>query len=133
MARTLRVVVVWDAGVSQPMPPVGDRGNLCCVSNPVLGSEWRNSLVPIKGFVHKVLRHSQTSGCIIQTALCYLEAKSQSSLHRKNQAFKWRNNQTELPSPPKLSFKLNLLGSDGMCLTFTLPLPSPLLCPRRAP
>ena len=32
------------------------------------------NLVPIKGFVHEVLRHLQTSGCVFQTALCYLEA-----------------------------------------------------------
>jgi PHO85 cyclin-5 len=28
----------------------------------------------IKGFVHEVLRRSRTSGCVLQTALCYLEA-----------------------------------------------------------
>ncbi|KAF7983636.1 hypothetical protein HWV62_20576 [Athelia sp. TMB] len=31
-------------------------------------------LVPLKGFVHEVLRHSRTSGTVLQTALCYLEA-----------------------------------------------------------
>ena len=31
-------------------------------------------LVPIRGFVHEVLRRSRTSGCVLQTALCYLEA-----------------------------------------------------------
>ncbi|ESK96589.1 g1 s-specific cyclin [Moniliophthora roreri MCA 2997] len=30
--------------------------------------------VPIKGFVHEVLRRSRTSGTVLQTALCYLEA-----------------------------------------------------------
>ncbi|TFK44406.1 hypothetical protein BDQ12DRAFT_717562 [Crucibulum laeve] len=34
----------------------------------------RQTLVPIKGFVHEVLRRSRTSGCVLQTALCYLEA-----------------------------------------------------------
>ncbi|KAF9469900.1 hypothetical protein BDZ94DRAFT_39116 [Collybia nuda] len=34
----------------------------------------RSNLVPIKGFVHEVLRRSRTSGCVLQTALCYLEA-----------------------------------------------------------
>ncbi|PFH53801.1 hypothetical protein AMATHDRAFT_1027 [Amanita thiersii Skay4041] len=34
----------------------------------------KNTLVPIKGFVHEVLRRSRTSGCVLQTALCYLEA-----------------------------------------------------------
>jgi PHO85 cyclin-5 len=28
----------------------------------------------IKGFVHEVLRRSRTSGCVLQTALCYLKA-----------------------------------------------------------
>jgi len=32
------------------------------------------SPVPIKGFVHEVIRRSRTSGCVLQTALCYLEA-----------------------------------------------------------
>ncbi|KAF8639500.1 hypothetical protein AX17_001405 [Amanita inopinata Kibby_2008] len=34
----------------------------------------RNNQLPIKGFVHEVLRRSRTSGCVLQTALCYLEA-----------------------------------------------------------
>jgi hypothetical protein len=37
-------------------------------------SDSRDNLVPIKGFVHEVLRRSRTSGCVLQTALCYLEA-----------------------------------------------------------
>ncbi|KAF5351860.1 hypothetical protein D9756_007545 [Leucocoprinus leucothites] len=32
------------------------------------------TIVPIKGFVHEVIRRSRTSGCVLQTALCYLEA-----------------------------------------------------------
>src|SRR6267154_2014846 len=32
------------------------------------------NIAPMKGFVHEVLRHSRTSGSILQTALCYLEA-----------------------------------------------------------
>ncbi|KAK7041216.1 hypothetical protein R3P38DRAFT_2512193 [Favolaschia claudopus] len=32
------------------------------------------NLVSIKGFVHEVLRRSRTSGSVLQTALCYLEA-----------------------------------------------------------
>ena len=34
----------------------------------------RTNLVPIKGFVHEVLGCSRTSGCVLRTALCYLEA-----------------------------------------------------------
>ncbi|KAG6898182.1 hypothetical protein C0992_004169 [Termitomyces sp. T32_za158] len=37
-------------------------------------SSLRGNLVPIKSFVHEVLRRSRTSGCVLQTALCYLEA-----------------------------------------------------------
>lgn len=37
-------------------------------------SDVHDNLVPIKGFVHEVLRRSRTSGCVLQTALCYLEA-----------------------------------------------------------
>ncbi|KAG7098778.1 hypothetical protein E1B28_000685 [Marasmius oreades] len=32
------------------------------------------NMVPMKGFVHEVLRRSRTSGTVLQTALCYLEA-----------------------------------------------------------
>ncbi|KXN91061.1 G1/S-specific cyclin pas1 [Leucoagaricus sp. SymC.cos] len=41
--------------------------------SPQSGSDLRN-IVPIKGFVHEVIRRSRTSGCVLQTALCYLEA-----------------------------------------------------------
>ena len=34
----------------------------------------RNNLIPLRGFVHEVLRRSRTSGSVLQTALCYLEA-----------------------------------------------------------
>lgn len=34
----------------------------------------RCDVVPMKGFVHEVLRRSRTSGSVLQTALCYLEA-----------------------------------------------------------
>ena len=33
-----------------------------------------NHLIPIRGFVHEVLRRSRTSTGVLQTALCYLEA-----------------------------------------------------------
>lgn len=50
--------------VSTHTPQQSDR----CVT----GSQ--TNLVPIKGFVHEVLRRSRTSGSVLQTALCYLEA-----------------------------------------------------------
>jgi hypothetical protein len=34
----------------------------------------QTNLVPIKGFVHEVLRRSRTFGSVLQTALCYLKA-----------------------------------------------------------
>ncbi|KAF7321745.1 hypothetical protein MKEN_00696200 [Mycena kentingensis (nom. inval.)] len=34
----------------------------------------KSNVVPMKGFVHEVLRRSRTSGSVLQTALCYLEA-----------------------------------------------------------
>ncbi|KAF6760134.1 hypothetical protein DFP72DRAFT_1042730 [Ephemerocybe angulata] len=40
---------------------------------PGTSSQLRN-LVPVRGFVHEILRRSRTSGCVLQTALCYLEA-----------------------------------------------------------
>ncbi|KAH9931090.1 uncharacterized protein BXZ73DRAFT_90175 [Epithele typhae] len=42
-------------------------------SQPPEGSVGGN-LLPIKGFVHEVLRRSRTSTGVLQTALCYLEA-----------------------------------------------------------
>jgi len=39
------------------------------------GSETdQNNLLPLRTFVHEVLKRSRTSGSILQTALCYLEA-----------------------------------------------------------
>jgi hypothetical protein len=32
------------------------------------------ALLPLKIFVHEVLKRSRTSGSIMQTALCYIEA-----------------------------------------------------------
>jgi hypothetical protein len=38
------------------------------------GSDSDNALLPLKNFVHEVLKRSRTSGSVLQTALCYLEA-----------------------------------------------------------
>ncbi|KAK7002045.1 hypothetical protein R3P38DRAFT_3609057 [Favolaschia claudopus] len=43
------------------------------VADQDFADNWSN-LVSIKGFVHEVLRRSRTSGSVLQTALCYLEA-----------------------------------------------------------
>jgi len=42
--------------------------------NNALNANARNNLIPLRGFVHEVLRRSRTSGSVLQTALCYLEA-----------------------------------------------------------
>jgi hypothetical protein len=54
-------------------PPVTPHNHLSD-QDMLAGSDPRDNLVPIKGFVHEVLRRSRTSGCVLQTALCYLEA-----------------------------------------------------------
>lgn len=51
---------------SRPNPPTD------AVTKEILDQE--SNLVPLKGFVHEVLRRSRTSGNVLQTALCYLEA-----------------------------------------------------------
>jgi hypothetical protein len=38
------------------------------------GAETDSALLPLKNFVHEVLKRSCTSGSIMQTARCYLEA-----------------------------------------------------------
>ncbi len=38
------------------------------------GAETDSTLLPLRNFVHEVLKRSRTSGSILQTALCYLEA-----------------------------------------------------------
>ena len=43
-------------------------------AQPVVCQLQRCDITPIKGFVHEVLRRSRTSGTVLQTALCYLEA-----------------------------------------------------------
>ncbi|KAF6756508.1 hypothetical protein DFP72DRAFT_846803 [Ephemerocybe angulata] len=54
--------------LSIAMPPK----SLQPTSPPGTSSQLRN-LVPVRGFVHEILRCSRTSGCVLQTAL-YLEA-----------------------------------------------------------
>ncbi|KAI0645693.1 hypothetical protein C8Q79DRAFT_893323, partial [Trametes meyenii] len=53
-----------------PSPPADGRKSY---SQAPEGSGGSN-LIPIKGFVHEVLRRSRTSTGVLQTALCYLEA-----------------------------------------------------------
>ncbi|KAJ7217827.1 hypothetical protein GGX14DRAFT_438430 [Mycena pura] len=71
------------SAVSQTSSPLSSASLLCSRAaqstlqcEPDLPSSFgnRSNLVPIKGFVHEVLRRSRTSGSVLQTALCYLEA-----------------------------------------------------------
>ncbi|KAF8348345.1 hypothetical protein F5887DRAFT_953202 [Amanita rubescens] len=57
--------------VSQPTP-ASHLTSTC--SKDIEQPPSKNCLLPIKGFVHEVLRRSRTSGCVLQTALCYIEA-----------------------------------------------------------
>ncbi len=55
----------------QTPSPTGEQGESYAQAPEGPGS---SNLVPIKGFVHEVLRRSRTSTGVLQTALCYLEA-----------------------------------------------------------
>ncbi|KAJ6500102.1 hypothetical protein C8R47DRAFT_1110445 [Mycena vitilis] len=62
--------------VSSSSPACSRTGSLTLQCDQDLTANFgnRSNLVPIKGFVHEVLRRSRTSGSVLQTALCYLEA-----------------------------------------------------------
>ncbi|OSD06879.1 hypothetical protein PYCCODRAFT_1431072 [Trametes coccinea BRFM310] len=53
-----------------PSPPA----NGCESYSQAPESSGGSNLIPIRGFVHEVLRRSRTSTGVLQTALCYLEA-----------------------------------------------------------
>ncbi|KAJ7268791.1 hypothetical protein B0H12DRAFT_1229675 [Mycena haematopus] len=140
----------------------------------------RSNLVPIKGFVHEVLRRSRTSGSVLQTALCYLEAirSKVPELIRKEQSGEGAQSEYDSESRVtpataaelELEAQLSSLELSAACVahseedvmdtvrvydneelastatpfigeakiaggpstTSVAPLPSPLLCPRRA-
>ncbi|KIK67189.1 hypothetical protein GYMLUDRAFT_217206, partial [Collybiopsis luxurians FD-317 M1] len=108
----------------------------------------------MKSFVHEVLRRSRTSGSVLQTALCYLEAIRPriSELAQSDEAFK---PETELADRITVATEAELAREAELCIgtdtilinesddsmdtvrpsptLVPLPtLPSPLLCPRRA-
>ena len=47
---------------------------LAAVAASLLPENDVDQILPIRSFVHEVLRRSRTSGIVLQTALCYLEA-----------------------------------------------------------
>lgn len=57
---------------SQGTPPTTSTSSACNKGSASISPE--SNLVSIKAFVYEVLRRSKTSGCVLQTALCYLEA-----------------------------------------------------------
>lgn len=60
---------------TQPSPSAAESYSATVVEiEPTCMFGSKTNLIPIKGFVHEVLRRSRTSGCVLQTALCYLEA-----------------------------------------------------------
>lgn len=139
----------------------------------------QSQLLPIKGFVHEVLRRSRTSAGVLQTALCYLQAvrmkvpdlvrkqsqcdgtelspdeiaESRITIGDPNELFpesesaSWSesdsvptvrlDDEEVLPLAPQTQ-SMSLSPSDDTHLPVSLtaaqpsvPLPSPLLCPRR--
>ncbi|KAK0212868.1 hypothetical protein DFS33DRAFT_1377320 [Desarmillaria ectypa] len=132
------------------------------------------TLIPLKGFVHEVLRRSKTSGSVLQTALCYLAAIRPNvlelvQLEKAGQGPRGEPEladritpatQAELELELSLSLdtlvdpgsdvmdtiKMSMEGTDKMStdtpptyndghktvLLPAPPMPSPLLCPRRA-
>ena len=57
-----------------PFPQATISQPLSAPVDPLMPSGDSENLLPMKTFVHEVLRRSRTSGNILQTALCYLEA-----------------------------------------------------------
>jgi len=97
-----------------PMAPSLNGPNGACLSG-------KPGVAPLQGFVQELIRRSRTSGTVLQTALCYIEAvrrklpeiASASAPPRKETTHEEPSQDSELPSPEP-------------------PIPSPLLCPRRA-
>ncbi|KAG9220724.1 hypothetical protein CCMSSC00406_0003823 [Pleurotus cornucopiae] len=54
--------------------PTSRKSDINRIGDASANASTQHGLVPIKGFVHEVLRRSRTSACVLQTALCYLEA-----------------------------------------------------------
>ncbi|KAG7446307.1 uncharacterized protein BT62DRAFT_110162 [Guyanagaster necrorhizus] len=129
------------------------------------------TLIPLKGFVHEVLRRSKTSGSVLQTALCYLAAIRPNvlelvQLEKVGHGPRGEPELAERITPAtqaELELELGLsldtlvdpgsdvmdtvkMGTDKMstdtppgnndehktALLPSPPMPSPLLCPRRA-
>ncbi|KAK7012388.1 hypothetical protein R3P38DRAFT_2442987, partial [Favolaschia claudopus] len=169
--------------IPPPSPPFRRRNAQLPLTSPFASPDYsrpdatadlhnRSNLVPIKGFVHEVLRRSRTSGAVLQTALCYLEP-IRPKVPELLLIMKERSGQggvaefdAELRVTPATAAELELEAqlsrlqfavshngedvrntvrvcdneeiactappSDSNINTESTPLPSPLLCPRRA-
>ena len=91
-----------------------------CSKDTEQTSSPKNCLLPIKGFVHEVLRRSRTSGYVLQTALCYIEALRPkiSELIRKEKADETRWKEPELGDRiiPATDAELQQHAEEGMSL-----------------
>jgi len=96
-----------------PLPPPLSGSTDACLSG-------KPGVAPLQGFVQELIRRSRTSGTVLQTALCYIEAvrrklpeiASAPVTPAKETTPEEPPQDSELPSPEPLA-------------------PSPLLCPRR--
>ena len=77
-------------------------------------------VAPLHGFVQELIRRSRTSGTVLQTALCYIEA-----VRRKLPKI------ASAPVAPLKETRLEEPSQGGGLPTLESPIPSPLLCPRR--
>lgn len=93
-------------------PALGTPPGACLSGKP--------GVAPLHGFVQELIRRSRTSGTVLQTALCYIEAV--------------RRKLPEIVSAPAVTVKeiaLEPSSQDREVASAEPLVPSPLLCPRR--
>ena len=96
-----------------PLAPSLDNPASTCVSG-------KADVAPLQGFVQELIRRSRTSGTVLQTALCYIEAVRR-KLPKIASASMAPVKETTPEEP----------SQDGELATPEPLIPSPLLCPRR--
>ena len=96
-----------------PLAPSLDSPTVGCVSG-------KPGIAPLQGFVQELIRRSRTSGTVLQTALCYIEA-----VRRKLPKIA-----SASASPVKETTAEGSSQDDELATPESL-VPSPLLCPRR--
>ena len=93
-------------------PPLNGPTSVCVSGKP--------GVAPLHGFVQELIRRSRTSGTVLQTALCYIEA-----VRRKLPKI------ASAPVAPSKEVKPEESSQGDRQATPESPAPSPLLCPRR--